>query len=150
MGILDQYKEQLAMDKENEDKLFEKETSELNEDQRTEFKKQLDKLKNNPLDMEKVYQSKMAEMRQLTENDLYINNNIKEEEVDKIVVKHAYCEDCGEELISQSPPMFNPFTFERICKHTCSKCGKQYNLEHAYPRVAFIDNKGNEIPAYGR
>ena len=63
------------------------------------------------------------------------------EVVEKVIVKHAYCEECGEELVSQAPPMFNPFTFERICKHTCTKCGKVYNLDFAYPRLAFINNK---------
>ena len=59
-------------------------------------------------------------------------------------------EECDEELISNAPPMFNPFTFERICKHTCTKCGKIYNLEFAYPRLAFINNNGEELPAFTR
>ena len=48
------------------------------------------------------------------------------------------------------PGMFNPFTFEKVCKHTCKKCGKNYNLEFAYPRLVFLDNNGEEIPAFTR
>lgn len=149
MGILDKYKEQLEKDRKNENVSF-PEGSQLKEEQREEYVKALKELRNNSNDMENTYRAKMSEMKKMSENDMESNKLISNETVEKVIVKHAYCEECGEELISNAPPMFNPFTFERVCKHTCAKCGKIYNLEFAYPRLAFIDNKGEEIPAFTR
>ena len=98
-------------------------------------------------DKELLYKSKMIEMN---ESSMEEKGLIKNSDVNKIIIKHAYCEECGEELISDAPPMFNPFTFEKVCKHTCKKCGKVYNLEFAYPRLVFLDNNGEEIPAFTR
>ena len=149
MGILDKYKAQLEEDKKNENGSF-PEGSQLKEEQREEYVKTLKELRNNSNDMENIYRTKMAEMKQMSESDMESNKLINNEMVEKVIVKHAYCEECGEELISNAPPLFNPFTFERVCKHTCAKCGKIYNLEFAYPRLAFIDNKGEELPAFTR
>ena len=149
MGILDKYKAQLEEDKKNENVSF-PEGSQLKEEQREEYVKALKELRNNSNDMENTYRAKMAEMKQMSENDMENNNLINNETVEQVIVKHAYCEECGEELISDTPPMFNPFTFERICRHTCKKCGKLYNLEFAYPRLAFMNNKGEKLPAFTR
>lgn len=149
MGILDKYKKQLEEDKKHEDASF-PEGSQLKEEDREEYVKALKELRNSPNDMENAYKAKMAEMKKMSENDMENNSLISDEVVEKVIVKHAYCEECGEELVSQAPPMFNPFTFERICKHTCTKCGKVYNLDFAYPRLAFINNKGEELPAFTR
>ena len=149
MGILDKYKAQLEEDKKNENVSF-PEGSQLKEEQREEYVKVLKELRNNSNDMENTYRAKIAEMKQMSENDMENNKLISNETVEKVIVKHAYCEECGEELISNVPPMFNPFTFERVCKHTCKKCGKIYNLEFAYPRLAFMNNKGEELPAFTR
>ena len=149
MGILDKYKAQLEEDKKKENVSF-PEGSQLKEEQREEYVKALKELRNNSNDMENTYRAKIAEMKQMSENDMENNNLINNETVEQVIVKHAYCEECGEELISDAPPMFNPFTFERICRHTCKKCGKLYNLEFAYPRLAFMNNKGEELPAFTR
>ena len=149
MGILDEYRTQLKKDRENENVSF-PEGSQLKEEQKEEYVKTLKELRNKSNDMESTYRAKMAEMKKMSENDMESNKLISDETVEKVIVKHAYCEECGEELISNAPPMFNPFTFERVCKHTCTKCGKIYNLEFAYPRLAFIDNKGEELPAFTR
>lgn len=141
MGILNKYKAQLEENKKTENISF-TEGSQLKEEQREEH--------NNSIDMEKIYREKMAEMKQMSENDMENNKLISDETVEQVIVKHAYCEECGEELISDAPPMFNPFTFERICRHKCKKCGKLYNLEFAYPRLAFMNNKGEELPAFTR
>jgi formylmethanofuran dehydrogenase subunit E len=148
MGILDEYKLQFAKDKENEDKMFPND-SKLDESQRSEYEKCLNDLRNNPNSIENVYHKKMSEMKQMSESEMMEQSLIKNEDVEKVIIKHAYCSECGEELISKAPPMFNPFTFERICKHTCEKCGAVYNLDFAYPRVAFINNNGDEINAFG-
>ena len=149
MGILDDYKAQLEEDRKNENNDF-PEDSTLNESQRKEYEKCLKELRNSSDDIERVYQKKKAEMRQLKEDEMHKNGLIKGEEVKRVIVIHSFCEDCGEELISNAPPMFNPFTFEKVCKHVCSKCGKIYNLEFAYPRLAFLNDKGEEITAFTR
>ena len=149
MGILDKYKAQLEEDKKNENVSF-PEGSQLKEEQREEYVKALKELRNNSNDMENTYRAKIAEMKQMSENDMENNNLINNETVEQVIVKHAYCEECGEELISDTPPLFNPFTFERVCRHTCKKCGKLYNLEFSYPRLVFLNNKGEELPAFTR
>lgn len=147
MGILDDYKEQLKIDKENENNDF-PDGSHIDESKRKEYEKCLNELRNSNLSMEKVYEKKKSEMRQLNEEEMAKNNLIKGEDVERIIVVHAFCEDCGEELISNAPPMFNPFTLEKICKHVCSKCGKIYNLEYAYPRLGFLNKNNEELKAF--
>ena len=116
MGILDKYRAELSKDKENENNNF-PEGSHLDETQRKEYEKRLSELRNDQNDIENAYHKKMLEMKQMSENDMSDKNLIKDQEVKKIIVKHAYCSECGEELISKTPPMFNPFTFECFCKH---------------------------------
>ena len=111
MGILDKYKEQLEKDRKDENISF-PEGSQLKEEQREEYVKALKELRNNSNNMENTYRAKMAEMKKMSENDMESNKLISDETVEKVIVKHAYCEECGEELISNAPPMFNPFTFE--------------------------------------
>lgn len=147
MGILDKYKEDVVNEKENKD--F-PDNSHLNESQRKAYEKKLDELRHDPKDIKNIYHAKMAAIEQMTEENLLEKELILDENITKIVVKHAYCKECKEELISNVPPMFNPFTLEKVCKHTCKKCGKVYNLEYAYPRLAFINIEGKEIPAFAR
>lgn len=109
--------------------------------------------KNNSIkgvDLNALCEQKKKELRTMTEKDFEDKSLIKCEEVTKTIVKHAYCENCNAELISSAPPMFNPFTLEKICKHVCPKCGVEYNLEYAYPRLVFLNSENKEIEAYGR
>lgn len=69
------------------------------------------------------------------------------EEPVSIVVEHTFCPKCGEELISQGPPMYNPFTLEKICKVDC-KCGYKANLKHSYPRIVLKNEQGEEVKAW--
>lgn len=149
MSILDKYKEQLKIDKKNENNEF-PEDCHLKEDQRKEYEKTLNELRNNSNSIENQYKKKMSEMKHMTEEEIETSNMFKIEDDIKFQVKRVFCEECGEELISNAPPLFNPFTFEKICKHTCTKCGKVYNFEYAYPRLVILDNNGNEIPAFLR
>lgn len=147
MGILDEYRAQLLKDKENESYDF-PEDSNLTESEREEYVQKLNELRNDPNDMENAYHKRMAEMKKMTEAELREQNLLSEKTPDEIKTYHAYCE-CGEELVSNLPPMLNPFTMEKICKHTCEKCGKIYNLEFAYPRLV-IKYNGIEVPVYTR
>ena len=148
-SILDKYKEQVKIDKENENNDFPK-NCQLKENQRAKYEKVLNELRNNSKSIEKQYQKKMSEMKTMTEEQMQEANMFKKVDDIHFFVKQAYCEDCGEELISNAPPLFNPFTFEKVCKHTCTKCGKIYNFEYAYPRLVVTDNNGNELPVFLR
>lgn len=92
--------------------------------------------------------TKIALPERITEKELEEKNLVTMSEVTKIQVKHAYCPECGKELISKFPPMFNPFTGERQCVHKCDECGKSYNLDYSYPRFVFLDEESNEIFAH--
>lgn len=146
-SILEQYMNQLKIDRENENDEF-PEDSMLSENEREEYKNLLKELRDKTSEVEEQYLEKKREMQTVTEKQMCDNGSITDEEV-SVRVRHAYCDACGEELISNCPPMFNPYTMEKICKHTCSKCGKVFNLEYAYPRTVFINVDGKEINAFG-
>lgn len=65
------------------------------------------------------------------------------------MVKRAYCPECGKEIISRGPVMYNPFTFEKTCPHVCD-CGWGGDLEYSYPRVVFVMENGTQIEAYAK
>lgn len=67
----------------------------------------------------------------------------------KPIVIRAFCPVCGEEIINETPALFNPFTLQKVIKYQC-KCGWKANLEYTYPRVVFATENGVEIPCYGR
>lgn len=147
-SILDRYRQQVAEDKLNENyELPEGIDINVDEDYKEQYKQELDKQRGNIFSNEQQYEAQLKKsLVRISEEDG--NNYIKEEEIDKIAVKHFYCPECGEELVSKAPPMFNPFTMERICLHEC-KCGKRYNLDYAYPRFVLYNKEGKEIKAYG-
>lgn len=147
VSILEQYLKQLEEDRQNENKDFPDDTT-LEESDKEMYEQTLDELRNSSLDLEAQYQERKKQMCVLNEAQMKEKEKIKDEEV-KLIVRHAYCDECGEELISKTPSMFNPFTFEKICKHTCDKCGKVFNLEYAYPRAVYLNNEGIEINAFG-
>lgn len=144
-SILDKYKEQLRIDEENQNLDFPT-GSPLNEGQRSAYEEEVQRLRNDG----KNYEKQMTKtLTRLSEYELEETNFITNEQITNVVVKHVYCPECGEELISKAPPMFNPFTYERICLHECSKCGKKYNLDYAYPRFVLYNSENKEIKAYG-
>lgn len=153
-SILERYKKELENHKNNEDydlpkSFIEGQDNSVNVDKKymNEYQKTLDNLRHNDLDMENRYKSAMSKIRNLNEEDLTISNSIKDVPVSKIMVKHAYCPECGKELINKYPPMFNPFTHEKQCIHEC-ECGMKYNLEYSYPRIVFYDDNDSEIFAH--
>lgn len=108
------------------------------------YKKEEERM--NELDIEKQYQRfhqiyvKVTE-EELIKNDLTVDNNVR------VVVRRVKCPNCGKELVSQTPVMYNAFTQEKIAKHDC-ECGYKCNLEYAYPRVVFVDDNNNEVKAF--
>ena len=147
-SILDRYKQQVAEDKENENyDIPEDFDFYVDESYKEEYKKELERQRGDIFSNQQQYEDQMRKsLVRITEEEG--TDTIKEEEIDKITVKHFYCPECGEELISKAPPMFNPFTMERICLHEC-KCGKRYKLDYAYPRFVLYNKEGDEIKAYG-
>lgn len=147
-SILDKYRQQVAEDKLNENyELPEGIDINVDEDYKEQYKQELDKQRGNIFSNEQQYEAQLKKsLVRISEEDG--DNYIKEEEIEKIAIKHFYCPECGEELVSKAPPMFNPFTMERICLHEC-KCGKRYNLDYAYPRFVLYNKEGKEIKAYG-
>lgn len=148
-SILNRYMKQLTEDREKENNDF-SEDFDINVDDnyKEQYKEELHKQRSAILDNEKQYNERINKTLTRLHEDEQNADLIKDEEVEHVIVKHFYCPECGEELISKAPPMFNPFTYERICLHEC-KCGKRYNLDYAYPRFALINKDGKEIKAFG-
>lgn len=140
-SILDNYKKQLEEDKTN----FNEE--ELLDTVGSETVKAVQELKNDPNDMENIYKAFQKEFPKMAETEFDEKGNTFTDRGATIYIKHVYCPNCGKELISKSPIMYNPFTLEKVAKHECS-CGFKANLEHAYPRIMFIDQNGEEIKAF--
>lgn len=147
-SILDRYKKQVEEDKANENyELPDGFDINVDENYKEQYKQELDKQRGDIFANEQQYEAQLKKfLIRIREEEGA--NSIREEEIDMITVKHFYCPECGEELVSKAPPMFNPFTMERICLHEC-KCGKRYNLDYAYPRFVMYNKDGEEIKAYG-
>lgn len=143
-SILDNYKKQLEEDKLNETNEIPDEFA-VNGDKEAVAAK-VKELKEDPNDMENLYKQFEKEWPRITEKEFDENGNSVVSDV-KICVKHIFCPKCGKELISRSPVMYNPFSLEKVAKHEC-ECGFKANLEHAYPRLVFINNEGKEIKAF--
>lgn len=147
-SILDRYMKQVEEDKANENyELPDGFDINVDENYKEQYKQELDKQRGDIFANEQQYEAQLKKsLIRISEEEGA--NSISEEEIDRITVKHFYCSECGEELVSKAPPMFNPFTMERICLHEC-KCGKRYNLDYAYPRFVMYNKEGKEIKAYG-
>lgn len=147
-SILDRYMKQVEEDKANENyELPDGFDINVDENYKEQYKQELDKQRGDIFANEQQYEAQLKKsLIKISEEKGA--NSISEEKIDRITVKHFYCPECGEELVSKAPPMFNPFTMERICLHEC-KCGKRYNLDYAYPRFVMYNKEGEEIKAYG-
>lgn len=116
-------------------------TNEYNES----MEEKIEQLRNDPNDVMHVFYNQYPKV---SEMEMFREGHIKDETVIPMV-RHAYCPNCGKELISNSPLLLNPYTGERIAKHECT-CGYKANLDYAYPRMYFVDNNGDEVMAYSR
>lgn len=147
MGILDSYRRQVEEDKLNENfdmtGIDDEAIAKYSESDMDELRRQISQIRNDPNDIANKFR---LEYPQVSESQL--GDNIVTEQ-GKVLIKHAYCPNCGKELVSAAPVMFNPWTQEKIAKHECS-CGFKANLEYAYPRVVYVDGNGNEIMAFAQ
>lgn len=149
MDILEEYKKQFELDKQNENYELPKTTEgnqppRLTEEQLEVYKKELDTYRKNDEDLLKAFQQKFIP---LTDKELKEKGKLTPVQVNLKVIK-AYCPECGEEIISKMPSLFNAFTLEKHAKYECPKCGAKYDLENAYPRLAVFDMYGNEIKCF--
>jgi hypothetical protein len=167
-SILEQYKEQFAKDKMNED--FELPTDSLDKsvnmnEYRDALKSMRRELDDNIQEMinksnkaqsetvleetdvmEQSYNRFKDAYEKVTEEDLS-NKQLLRSEKFLATIKHAFCPYCGAEIKSAFPVMINPYTMERIARYDC-KCGAKLNLDHAYPRLVFYNSDREEIKVY--
>lgn len=167
MSILDQYKK--AIEEENENMDFPTDTT-LSEKDREAYETILNKARhgystdevNEAINNSKKNMAELGDehvgdknerainvqLERVTDDELLSKDLLKKCEISDIKVIRAYCPKCGKELISRTPALYNPFTMQKVCKHDCS-CGAKYNLDNTYPRIAYYDENGDEIKAYG-
>ena len=148
MDILEEYKKQFELDKQNENYELPKTTEgnkpQLTEEQLEVYKKELDTYRKNDDDLLKAFQQKFIP---LTDKELKEKGKLTPVQVNLKVIK-AYCPECGEEIVSMYPSAYDMFTLRKIARYECPKCHTKYNLENAYPRLAVFDMYGNEIKCF--
>ena len=99
MGILDQYKKQLEEDRKNENDNFSEDFNiEVDEDYKEQYKKELHKQRADIFDNEKQYTERINNTLVRLHEDEKSANLIKNEDVDRIIVKHFYCPECGKKI----------------------------------------------------
>ena len=144
--ILAEYKKQLELDKQQENYDLPEGVSEnqFTEEMKEAYRKEVDKLRGNTDELENVYHRFHETYRKLSDKE--ISQTCKNEVV-KTIIRHAYCPECGREIISKLPVMYNPYTNEKIARYDC-ECGAKFNMEHSYPRIVFVNAVGEEINAF--
>ena len=171
MGILDQYRKALEEEKKNSNMDFPTDSN-LTEKDKEAYEAELNKLRNASFSNDEVQEAinnsrknmkdfgeehdggnsesgmKTQQLVRLTDENLTENSLLRSEDISDIKVIRAYCPKCGKELVAKTPPMYNPFTMQKVCLHEC--CDTKYNLDKTYPHIAFYDNDGNEINSFAQ
>lgn len=111
----------------------------LRSEDKDEYRKVLDRLRNDPNDMEIKFRN---EYPKVTDDELEGKNLLKTEKIEAEIV-HAYCPQCGRELVCEHNAYVMPSTGVVIAKHECA-CGYKANLDHAYPFIIFTDSNNNK------
>ena len=170
MGILDQYRKLMEEESKQENMDFPT-NSELTENDREAYEAALNKMRKADFSQEEVEEAinnsrknmialdeehngmaneftiKIPQPEKITDEELIEKDLLKSTSISDIRVIRAYCPKCGKELVAKAPAMFNPFTYEKICLHEC--CGTKFNLDKSYPHIAYYDENGEEITAFG-
>ena len=129
-NILDRYRHMMA----------ESPTVNSLEGAEAEVLSEAEKILNSPLDMANAYIARNAEFSETPEGGL----NVRHEKVTTFV-RRAYCPDCGEEIVTVEPILFDWAIKTNVVKHRCVKCGKAMRLHHEYPRIVYLNDSGEEI-----
>lgn len=148
-GILKKFMQQLTEDNSKMDEALPQGSRPMSAEEHEVYVQKLRELRNSEHSPENVYQKKMQEMVRVSEKELFEKGKIESVDVSQVKVLKAFCPQCGKEVTSLAPTMFNPYTQEKVCRYTCPDCGAVYNFEHAYPRFVFLDKDGNIIEAFG-
>ena len=170
MSILDQYRKLLEEESKQENMEFPT-NSDLTENDREAYEAALNKMRKADFSEEEVEEAinnsrknmialdeehngmaneftmKIPQPEKITDEEMVEKGLLKSTSISDIRVIRAYCPKCGKELVAKAPAMFNPFTYEKICLHEC--CGTKFNLDKAYPHIAYYDENGEEIIAFG-
>lgn len=151
MGLLDEYQKMVKEDEKNLNNDAPVDGVEMTEEEMKAYEKRLnemrDEINNNDdcgIDCEKAWNNSIKPLDKCKEEDLK-TNYVKVTPM----VKKAYCPECGKEIISHGPVMYNPFNFEKTCPYKC-ECGWKGDLEYSYPRVVFVTDDGTQIEAYAK
>lgn len=172
MGILDQYKKAIEAERKLENTELPNGCDSMTDEEMVKYEETLNKLRNAEFTEDEIQEAinnsrknmKMLEcehngglnergmemqarLTKITDDELDKLSLLKSEPVSEIRVIRAYCPKCGKELVSKNPPMYNPFTMEKVCLHEC--CGVKYNLDKPYPHIAYIGSDGSEIKSFG-
>ena len=152
MGLLDDYQKMVEEDKQNLNDNAPVDGIEMTEEEQKQYEKRLnemreeiDKNEDCGINCEKAWNKEIRPLDKYKEEDLKTEWSI----VVTPMIKRAYCPECGKEIISRGPVMYNPFTFEKTCPHKC-ECGWRGDLEYSYPRVVFVTENGEQIEAYAK
>lgn len=144
MGILDDYKKVVEEDEQNLNNDAPADGIEMTEEERKEYEKRLNEMRD---------QIKENDENPMPIIDHYEKVDEKDLKTDYVkvtpMVKRAYCPKCGAEIVNNLPPMYNPFSFEKINRFECD-CGWKANLEYCYPRVVFVTENGVQIDAFAK
>lgn len=73
-----------------------------------------------------------------------VSDLISTEEDVRVVVEHVFCPKCGEELVSETPTMWNSYNLEKMVRTECPKCKFKIITDMAVPTVKFY-NKDNKL-----
>ncbi|MBP5456688.1 MAG: hypothetical protein J6Y37_09325 [Paludibacteraceae bacterium] len=150
-GILDKYRQQLEIEKQEEKDgftmpSFDDELSKQfsNGVDVEEVRKKVEEMKNDLNNPDNMLKRFNEEYHSMTESDLLDVDCVEFDDSVSFGIIRAKCPSCGKEIVSKAPLMYNPFTLEKVSKYDC-ECGWKANLEHSYPRIVCVDSSGHEI-----
>lgn len=121
-------------------------TEEEKKTHREQYQQELEKLRNDSNDVEVRHRNLIQNV--VTEESLHSQKCLEMDGNIRPILLRAHCPECGAELTTDKPKMFNPYTGESLAIHKCPKCGKEYNLEYAYPRIVFVDSNHHIVKAF--
>ena len=144
MGILDEYMKQVEIgDTLDYDIKNDFNNMQVTENEKEEIIKEIKRIKMDPNDMANKFRNEYTDFK---ESNMDANGLTKISNAN-MYIKHAYCPNCGKEIINKTPLRINPYTGEKIIRYDC-ECGFKANMEYEYPRIVITDDNGNEIKAF--
>ena len=163
MGILDSFRRQKEIDKLSEN-YYTEGVENMTPEELEKYKKTVDEMREkmeSPVhtDGTKIvnksypnFDSNVSheEYEKILEKNLTIEDEFlfKTETGYSVFLRHAKCPECGTEVISKTPTLYNQFNFEHFSNFTCGCCQKNFCFEYSYPRIVMLDLDNNEVKYY--